>query len=222
MSAKISIILAVLAVLAPCYLSAPRPSRDSAGSCGDGQSTLTCSPVVSLMPALENNLELWGTMCGSLVVQQLAKGVCYELSEAAAKSECCTNFPRLNDTKDQKDGELVFKLTTGVVVGRGVVQLGQQVCEAERVKFVQGCPNGYEECRKILVRVEELQLNVTKAVSSQPASISVNENVVDTRAYSQHSSIYCRRTCVIEQQDIGILDSLLKVTVESPKCLKYC
>lgn len=107
-------------------------------------------------------------MCGSLVVQQLAKGVCYDLSEAAAKSECCTNFPKSEDTKYQTDSELVSNLTAGVVVGRGVVQLGQQVCEAEKAKFVRGCPNGYEECRKILVRVEELQLNITKAVSAQP------------------------------------------------------
>ena len=181
MAAKISIFLVVLAVLAPCYLSAPRPSQDPAGSCNDG---LTCPPVVSPASPLKDNQELWGTMCGSLVVQQLAKGTCYDLSETADKHECCTNFPTVDDTKDQTDSELVYKLTNGVVVGRGVVRLGQQVCEAEKVKFVRGCPNRFEECRKILIRTEELQLNITKAVSAQSMQISMDDNVLGTAAYN--------------------------------------
>lgn len=83
MTTKMNIILAILALLMPCYLAAPRPSQDTL-SCSDGsRSPLICSPAVSRASPLEGNQDLWGTMCGSRVVQQLAKSVCYNLSEAS-------------------------------------------------------------------------------------------------------------------------------------------
>ena len=104
------------------------------------------------------------------------------------KTECCANFPTSEDTERQTESELVSNLTTSVVLGRGVVQLGRQVCKAEEVKLMRGCPNEYEECRKTLLRTEELHLNITKAVSVQPALLDKRGSAASSAPYARPSS----------------------------------
>lgn len=89
-----------------------------------------------------------------------------------AKAECCAYSPTLSVTAEHTPGELVSNLTTSVVLGRGLVQLGQQVCEAEKVKLLQGCQNQYDDCREILQRTEKLHVSVIKEVSVQPALLN--------------------------------------------------
>ena len=77
-----NIALAVLALLLPCYLSAPRQPRDTIISCSDGSHLPTsCPPAEPLADCLKGNRDLWLIMCDSRVVQQLAKGVCFNLSK---------------------------------------------------------------------------------------------------------------------------------------------
>lgn len=156
-------------------------------------------------------------MCNSRIVQQLAKGVCFNLSEVSesvehilchftqqdfyiyiqkslppqgkdAKAECCADFPNSTDTESHTDSGIVFNLTSNAVVGRGVVQLGRQVCEAEKVKLLRGCNHSYEDCRTILQVAEELHLNVVKAVSAQPSLLNKQEGVAP-RPTPEHGHI---------------------------------
>lgn len=93
-------VLAVLALLIPCYLSAPRHPRDTGISCSEGSHlSSNCPLTVPLANCLKGNRNLWLIMCGSRVVQQLAKGVCFNLSTVSGPTHSvllvCRCLPQL-------------------------------------------------------------------------------------------------------------------------------
>ena len=144
MTTKMSIALAVLALLMPCYLSAPRQPRDTVISCSDGSHLPpTCPLAQPLADCLKGNRNLWLIMCSSRVVQQLAKGVCFNSSKVSGPTPFCVACMQMSSTiSSQKSlppfhSQRATESPSSAIISYPVYNLFAYVCW----HLTTGCPS---------------------------------------------------------------------------------